>query len=194
MKRLLLIILCCLLLTACSQSVPEPTEVPQVSVTIPKETLPPETDAPTEAPTGPETEPPTEVPAEAPTEPEIQKTTVTIYYANENYDGFQTSEVAVNEVNMNVLVEKLITVGVLTEDVGIWAMQQDGTCLRLSFSPSFGDLICSQGTTGEYIIMGSVVNTFLDAYPDFETVFITVGNEILESGHVVYDFEMGRFN
>ena len=37
------------------------------------------------------------------------------------------------------------------------------------------------------MIMGSVVNTYLSAY-DAESVFITVNGEILETGHMIYDF------
>lgn len=179
MKKLLLLLLCCLLLTACSQPAPEPAYPTSLPTGAPTETALPETQPPTEIATEPETEPPTQAPTESPT--------VTIYYGNENCDGFESTEVQVEEVSMNILVEKLVEAGVLTDDIGIWSMQIDGTCLHLTFSPTFGDLIRAQGTAGEYIIIGSVVNTFLDAF-DAETVYITVGNDILESGHMVYDF------
>lgn len=39
------------------------------------------------------------------------------------------------------------------------------------------------------IIMGCVVNTFLDAF-NGETVYITAGDETPESGHVVHDNPM----
>lgn len=123
------------------------------------------------------------------TELSTEATTVTIYYGNENYDGFESTEVQVEEVNMNILVDELTKAGVLTEDIGLLSMQIDGTCLRLAFSPGFGDLIRAQGSAGEYIIMGSVVNTFLDAF-DVETVYITAGDETLESGHIIYDFPL----
>ncbi|MBO4938808.1 MAG: GerMN domain-containing protein [Oscillospiraceae bacterium] len=163
MKKLTLIILICLLLTGCYK-------MPEV----------PETDP---LPGTSETQAVT-IPAGV---------TITIYQGNDNADGFVTKQVQVEEVNMNVLVDELIKANVLTEDVSIGSMQFDGTCLNLSFSPSFGELICSMGTTGEYIIIGSVVNTFLDAYPGYESVFITIGHSILESGHHVYDSPMTRF-
>ena len=50
------------------------------------------------------------------------------------------------------------------------------------------------GTAGEYIIIGSLVNTFLENYQDTVTsIFITVNGEIIESGHVIYDFELIRY-
>ena len=43
------------------------------------------------------------------------------------------------------------------------------------------------GTAGESATIKAVVNTFLDAYGAQEA-YITVDGEILESGHVIYDF------
>jgi hypothetical protein len=42
------------------------------------------------------------------------------------------------------------------------------------------------------MVLGSLVNTYLSAY-QAETVLITVEGQILESGHVIYDFPMGYF-
>lgn len=39
------------------------------------------------------------------------------------------------------------------------------------------------------IILGCVVNTFLDAF-NGEIVYITAGDETPESGHVVYDYPL----
>ena len=64
----------------------------------------------------------------------------------------------------------------------------------MNFSASFRDLINTMGTRGEYIIIGSVVNTFLTAYPECETVFLKADGNILESGHNVYDFELAFFS
>jgi len=61
--------------------------------------------------------------------------------------------------------------------------------LNIDFNRSFADLICSMGTAGELMITGSVVNTFLSAF-QAESVYFTVDGEILESGHVIYDFPL----
>ena len=45
------------------------------------------------------------------------------------------------------------------------------------------------GTAGEYLLLGSVVNTFLDNL-DGESILITVDGETLESGHEIYDREL----
>ena len=173
MKKLIPLLLCCLLLAGC------------INPNVPLETTPTESEplGVTEIATDPATDPETEPPV-----------TVTIYYGNDNADGFETAEVQVEEIDMNVLVEQLIAHGVLPENVHIGSMQFEGTCLNLNFSASFGDYVCTMGTAGEYIVMGSVVNTFLTAWPEAETVFITANSETIETGHNIYDFEMEFFD
>lgn len=127
-----------------------------------------------------------------PVETQPERISATIYSGNKNADGFVTTQVQLEKLNPITLTDQLIQIGVLTEDVEILALSQRGGQLFLDFSSSFATLICSQGTAGEYIIMGSVVNTFLDAYGT-ETVTITVNGQVLESGHVIYDFPMARF-
>ena len=150
--------------------------------------------APSAPPTEPATEPPTEMVTEAPTDPvtEPPLVSVTIYHGNENADGFETTEFEVEEMNMNVLVEKLIEVGVLDEQVFIASMRIDGDHLILNFGPAFADQLGAMGTSGERMLMGSVVNTFLTAF-DAGTVSVRVDGQILESGHVIYDEPMGFF-
>ena len=43
-------------------------------------------------------------------------------------------------------------------------------------------------------MIGCLVNTFLENYKDtIETVFITVNGDMIESGHVIYDFALSRY-
>ena len=164
MRRSLLLILCCLLLVGCSN------------------TSAPETIATTTAANTMET-----IPTPAAME-------IVIYHGNDNADGFETDTFEVYYFNSTTLIEKLIKVGALTEDVILLSEEYDGTCLHLDFNDAFHDLICSMGTSGEYIVVGSVVNTFLDNYSDLaQSIFITVNGEIFESGHVIYDFELTRY-
>ena len=173
MKKFIALLLCGLLLGGCAPSVPV-TE--------------PATEPPTEMTTEEPTETITEAPTEAPTDPPL--VSVTIYHGNANADGFETAEFEVEEINMNVLVEKLIEVGVLNEDVFITSMRIDGENLILNFGPAFADQLNTMGTSGERMMMGSVVNTFLTAF-DAGTVSVRVDGQILESGHVIYDEPMG---
>ena len=170
MKKFIALLLCGLLMCGCSPEAPvtepvtEPTE-PTEESTVQMATMPP-------------------------TQPEVL--TITIYHGNANADGFETTEFEVEEMNMNVLVEKLIEVGALNEDVGIGSMHFMDGGLVLDFNDAFADQLNTMGTSGERMLMGSVVNTFLTAF-DAGTVSVRVNGEILESGHVIYDEPMGFF-
>lgn len=177
MKKLMIMLLCCLLLTACAapdtgDSTTASTD-PQVPSTT-QSTLPSETQNEQDA-------------TEGSTEPEMIR--FTVYAPNENLDGFIATEV--QGENLTVL-EALRDAGVVTGDVAVNSVTQDGSALTVDLNSAFRDQLLTQGSTGERFLMGSVVNTFLSAY-DAETVLITVDGEILESGHVIYDFPMEFF-
>lgn len=168
MKKIIALLLCGLLLCGCT---------------------------PEAVPTEPVTEPTAEPEVQMATVPETQPEVfpITIYHGNANADGFETTEFEVEEMNMNVLVEKLIEVGVLNEDVVIGSMQFRDGGLVLNFNDAFADQINTMGTSGERMMVGSVVNTFLTAFNKVDKVSILVSGEVLESGHVVYDEPMGFF-
>ena len=167
MKRMIALILCCLLLTACSlKSSGEPTGTTEATI------APSVTEAPTETPT------------EAPTEAPLQS--FLLYYGDDNAEFILSKEVQVSEITAEAVIEQLISAGVLREGVAVNSLFQDGSSLFIDFNQEFANLVCSMGTAGEYIIMGSTVNTFLSAF-DAKVVTFTVNGEVLESGHVVYD-------
>lgn len=164
MKRILPMLLCCLLVCGCTAADPVPT---QTSPTAP----PPEiTPVITEAPV---TEPPGLV--------------FTLYRGNENADGFVSEEVTVTEITYETVLEKLIDASVMPDTVTINSFSAEGNQLNIDFNQSFYDYLCTMGTSGELILIGSVVNTFLSAF-QADSVFLTSDGEIMESGHVIYDF------
>lgn len=185
MKKLLILCLCCLTLTACkhNEAVDETSSATQATASAAVETE--ITSAPTEETTEPAgTESDTAETTEATTE------ILMVYSPDNNLEGFLRTEYDVSEVNEHSIISALIEAGVLTEGVEANSSELDGTELRVDLNAAFRDLILSQGTSGERAVIGSLVNTFLDAYEDAETVFLTVDGEILESGHVVYDFQL----
>ncbi|MBR3972346.1 MAG: GerMN domain-containing protein [Oscillospiraceae bacterium] len=171
MKKMILLLMCCLMLTACA---------------APATPTPPPTQVPTEA-----TVPPTETPTEAPTEPPLL--TFSVYSANEHADGFIETQVETTEITVELVMEKLIDAAVINGDTALNSFEPVEDTLFLDFNSVFADQINSMGTAGERMIMGSVVNTFLSAF-DGDFVMITVDGEILESGHVVYDVPLEFFN
>ena len=110
-----------------------------------------------------------------------------IYLPNENADGFEVETAVAPQITAEIILEELQTRGVLPETVAINAFGSEDTQLNIDFNQAFGDLVCSMGTSGEMMIVGSVVNTFLSAF-QAESVYFTVEGQILESGHVIYDF------
>ena len=93
---------------------------------------------------------------------------------------------------MNALIEK----SVLPSDIQVLKCDKqtiDGVeSLDVDFNEAFGAYVCSMGTTGEYYTIGSVVNTFLDAY-GCEKIKIAVEGNTLETGHAEYPGYMNRF-
>lgn len=183
MKKLSMIIIACLLLTACAGT-PDQTDPTDTSTAA--TTTQPTTDPVTEATTQPET---------AETQETTAPSTVkfTLCTPNENFDGFNTTDVVINELDANAILRELVNENVLNGDISILSAILTGSDLAIDLNSAFADLIVTQGSTGERMILGSVVNSFLSAY-GAETVTITVDGGPLESGHVVYDFPMTFFN
>ena len=175
MKKLIALLLCGLLLTGCVYT----TTPPEGSIpTKPTET------PPTTTPTEPATEPPTAAP---------DPITFTLYSGNENADGFNTQELLMDERDPQIILDRLIEVGVLPEGTALLSLEIQESCLHLDFNDPFLNHLYTMGTAGERMMMGSVVNTFLSAYPEADRITITVNGQIIESGHVVYDFELTFF-
>ena len=186
MKRMIALLLCCLLLTACSLNATGGTTGTEADITAPSATEVP-TEALTEAPTEALTEAPTESPTEAPTEAPLQS--LTLYYGDDNAEFILSKEVQVAEITADTIIEQLISAGVLREGVAVNSMFQNGSSLFVDFNQEFANLVCSMGTAGEYIIIGSTVNTFLGAFQATSVTF-TVNGQVLESGHAIYDFPL----
>ena len=125
-------------------------------------------------------------PTEAPTTASV---TFFLYTPNENVDGFEKREVTLGTLDAQAILELLIAEDVLNENVALNSVELQDDQLLLDFNSAYFDQLVTYGTSGELMMMGSVVNTYLDAY-DAQSVVITADGEIMESGHVVYDFPL----
>lgn len=184
MKHILTILLCALLLTACGNRNSNPTTEPETS----SETEVVDTQSS-----------PTSKPEDAEATIPEEEIYLTIYSPDDSLEGFNTVQIPVDAITESAIVEQLIAAGVLTEGISVQSLEQvtssdapETIHLNVDFNSDFRDLILSQGTSGEWAVMGSVVNTFLNAY-GAESMSITVDGEILESGHVAYDFPLTFF-
>lgn len=176
MRRILSMVLICILLAGCAAAAgqKEPTVLPIIE---------------SEPPATVQTEPAVLVPTELPTDQEPVILTYHIYLPNENVDGFDIETVETTQITPESVLLELKHRGVLPETVAINGFEAKGMQLQIDFNQPFADLICSMGTSGELMITGSVVNTYLSAF-QAESVSFTIDGEILESGHVIYDFPL----
>lgn len=64
--------------------------------------------------------------------------------------------------------------------------------IRADLNDAFAAQVRSLGTSGEYFLVGGIVNTLLDAF-DGTDVTLTVNGAPLESGHNIYDYALTRY-
>lgn len=121
---------------------------------------------------------------------------INAYVSNDDATAFVAESVKIDELTPENIVKVLIEKSVLPSDIQVLKCDKqtiDGVkSLDVDFNEAFGAYVCSMGTTGEYYTIGSIVNTFLDAY-GCEKVKITVEGNTLETGHAEYPGYMNRF-
>ena len=125
----------------------------------------------------------------APTESVSQPLSFSVYIPNANADGFHTETIHTADISAAAVLSALKTRNVLPDPVIINSFSMDNGLITIDFNQAFAHAVCSMGTSGELLIVGSVVNTFLDAF-QAESVCFTVDGQILESGHTIYDSVM----
>jgi spore germination protein GerM len=116
-----------------------------------------------------------------------------IFVPDDNAESFSTIPTVIDLLDANLILSLLTEYSMLDEGIMLNSIELTGTQLNLDFNQAFLDQLCTYGTAGERMMIGCVVNTFLSAY-DAETVYITVNGEIMESGHVIYDFPLEFYN
>ena len=121
---------------------------------------------------------------------------ITIYTSNDDATAFVSESVKLDALTPENIMNALIQKSVLSSDVQVLKCDKqtvDGVeSLNVDFNEAFGAYVCSMGTTGEYYTIGSVVNTFLDAF-GCEQIKLTVEGNTLKSGHAEYPGYMNRF-
>lgn len=91
------------------------------------------------------------------------------------------------------LVDALITAGSLPEGVAVNSSSTADGVLTLDMNAAYGEAVRSSGTTGENMLIYSLVNTFVQAR-GVDSVIITVDGAPLESGHEIYDYPLQATN
>ena len=116
-----------------------------------------------------------------------------VYVPNANADGLDTETVSAEDLSAETVLAELKKQNVLPEAVSVNRFHLNDGAITIDFNRAFADAVCSMGTSGEFLVVGSVVNTFLDAFGG-ESVYFTVDDQILESGHETYDHSMTFFS
>lgn len=91
------------------------------------------------------------------------------------------------------LVDALIAAGSLPEGAAVQSSSTADGVLTLDMNAVYGNAVRSMGTTGEGLLIYSLVNTFVQAR-GVDSVLITVDGAPLESGHEIYDYPLQATN
>ena len=90
------------------------------------------------------------------------------------------------------IMAALIDAGVVPSDVKVLDFKQEEDTITLDLSKTFEEYVNQMGTAGEYATVGSVVNTYLDAY-DAKAVSLLVEGGTWSTGHAEYETLQGRY-
>lgn len=120
---------------------------------------------------------------------------VVLYLPNEDGTGFDEVPALIPPdglVSQGVL-DALRESGVLPKGMKVIRLEQTGTALTLDMNDALAKALNGIGSTEEYMILGSLVNSLLGAY-GAETLVLTVDGQTLETGHDVYDGPLTFFD
>ncbi|MCL1917818.1 MAG: GerMN domain-containing protein [Peptococcaceae bacterium] len=117
---------------------------------------------------------------------------VVLYLPNTTADGFVLKN-AVTDGAAEHIIALLVREQALPEGCALKSFHSDAKSGVADMNGAFGQAIRQQGTAGEYLLLGSVVNTLLTFF-QLDAVTLTIDGEVLESGHDVYDFPLCFFD
>ena len=116
-------------------------------------------------------------------------TSCKLYFPNDAADDLSAdtaqipdTEPAVTVAYAQAIVAQLIAHDALPKDSEVLAISKDGDALSLDMNEAFLAGLRASGSTGEFLYMGSLVNTFLDNF-NCTTVRVTVEGQPFSTGH-----------
>lgn len=123
--------------------------------------------------------------------------TISIYMQNADVSGFDKKEVSLESITPETVLKKLAENGVVPSDTSVLSFtkkEMDGEqVIDLDLSEKFGTYIKEMGSSAEYLVIGSICNTYLDTY-HCAKIHITVAGGMLATGHAEYPGYMTRFS
>lgn len=134
------------------------------------------------------------VPVKESVEPVVEKTAegiaLHIYSGDEQAENIVRKTVYVEEVTEKVVMEQLLSVLEMDASCGLndisFGMHGGDKVIILDMKQAFSDYLKRLDTSGEYIVMGSLTDTFLDCY-QCELLLVTVEGKVLETENNIYE-------
>jgi len=127
-------------------------------------------------------------------EPAVEETAegiaLHIYSGDEAAEHIVQQTVYVEEVTEQIIMEKLKSALDMDRETELenlsFGMHGGDRVAMLDMNQAFSDYLNRLGAAGEHIVMGSLVNTFLDCY-QCDLLMITIEGKVLETGHGAYE-------
>lgn len=125
---------------------------------------------------------------------EQQGVPLTIFFGNDTAEFLISKTVTVPEINAGEIIGQLQEAQVLGGDTTLLRMEigSDG-CMNLDFNSAFGQQLGMYGSAGEYLMVGSTVNTFLTAFPECDRAQILIEGEPCSYGQMDYSQPFKQF-
>lgn len=115
---------------------------------------------------------------------------ILIYYGDRQGETLLSKKVYMNKITGDSIVRELSQMSILDKKISLNSCKEkkdeDKVFLALDFNEDFQLQFSNSGTSGERIMMGSVVNSFLSAF-QYDSVEITINGRMLKSGHGEYE-------
>ena len=117
---------------------------------------------------------------------------VTYYHGDKFGDVLISETTLVPRLTAQALVDLLIEQKIIPEGTRVRNFKRSSGIITLDLSKEFEEQAQSLGSTGEYVLVGSLVNTFLTTY-EAQGMDLTTEGRDLATGHNVYDYTLGFF-
>lgn len=115
---------------------------------------------------------------------------VTLYLPNKDADGWDVKNNQMEQITPDIIIGQLVGAGAIPDSVTVVSFGEDqgenGLILKLDLSSNFAEGLLNMGSEGEYLTMGSVVNSFLDTY-QADGIEVTAGGNVIETGHTSFE-------
>ncbi len=119
---------------------------------------------------------------------------LTVFYGNDTAEFLLSKTVMVPDISAGEIIGQLQEAKVFGGDITLLRMEigEDG-CMTLNFNNAFGQQLGMYGSAGEYLMVGSTVNTFLSAFSECDRVRLLIEDEPCSYGQMDYSQPLERF-